>query len=86
LKQNKVRLYTLSTCSHCKAAKRFLSEHGIEYEYTDVDLLEGKERADMIEEVRRYNPRCTFPTILIGDEVIIGNNPEVLGRALGIKA
>lgn len=86
MKQNKVRLYTLSTCSHCKAAKRFLSEHGIEYEYTDVDLLEGKERADMIEEVRRYNPRCTFPTILIGDEVIIGNNPEVLGRALGIKA
>ena len=30
------KLYSLSTCSHCKACKRFLGECGIEYEFTDV--------------------------------------------------
>jgi glutaredoxin len=83
--QKRVRMYTLSTCSHCKAAKRWMSDHGIEYDFTDVDLLEGKDRTDMINEVRSYNPNCTFPTILIGDEVIVGNDESKLKNALDIK-
>lgn len=83
--QKRVRMYTLSTCSHCKAAKRWMSDHGIEYDFTDVDLLEGQDRTDMINEVRSYNPNCTFPTILIGDEVIVGNDESKLKNALDIK-
>jgi glutaredoxin len=49
----------------------------------DVDLLQGKEREAIIEEVGRYNPGLTFPTILIGDEVIIGFNEDKLRKALG---
>jgi glutaredoxin len=80
--QKRVKMYTLSTCSHCKAAKKWMADHGIEYEYTDVDLLKGQERTDMINEIRRYNPNCTFPTILIGDEVIVGNEEARLEKAL----
>jgi glutaredoxin-like protein NrdH len=80
--QKRVRMYTLSTCSHCKAAKKWMNDHGIEYDYTDVDLLTGQERTDMINEVRSYNSNCTFPTILIGDEVIVGNDEEKLRKAL----
>lgn len=83
--QKRVRMYTLSTCSHCKAAKKWMSDHGIEYDFTDVDLLEGQDRTDMINEVRSYNPNCTFPTILIGDEVIVGNDESKLKNALDIK-
>ncbi len=83
--QKIVRMYTLSTCSHCKAAKKWMSDHGIEYDFTDVDLLEGQDRTDMINEVRSYNPNCTFPTILIGDEVIVGNDESKLKNALDIK-
>lgn len=80
--QKRVKMYTLSTCSHCKAAKKWMADHGIEYEYTDVDLLKGQERTDMINEIRRYNPNCTFPTILIGDEVIVGNEEARLEKTL----
>jgi glutaredoxin-like protein NrdH len=80
-----VKMYTLSTCSHCKAAKKFMADHGIEFEYTDVDLLEGQEQAAIVEEVKKYNPRCSFPTILIGDRVIIGNREDEIKEALGIS-
>lgn len=80
----KVKMYTLSTCSHCKAAKKWMEDHGVEYDYVDVDLLQGQERKDMIREVREHNPNTTFPTILIGDEVIVGNEESKLKAALGL--
>ena len=40
----KVKIYTLSTCSHCKAAKKFLNENQIIFDATDVDLLQGADR------------------------------------------
>ncbi|MDD4857075.1 MAG: glutaredoxin family protein [Candidatus Krumholzibacteria bacterium] len=84
--QNKqVKMYTLSTCSHCKAAKKLMNDLGVQYTYVDVDLLPGKERADMIEEVKSFNPACSFPTILIGDTVIVGNREDRIREALGLK-
>jgi glutaredoxin-like protein NrdH len=82
--QEKVKLYTLSTCSHCKATKRFLSECKVEYEFTDVDLLQGDERAAILEDVRRFNPACTFPTIIIGNKVIVGFKEDEIKEALGL--
>ena len=46
-----VKLYTLSTCSHCKSTKKFLNECTIQYEFVDVDLLEGDERKAIIEDI-----------------------------------
>ncbi|MBW1801728.1 MAG: glutaredoxin family protein [Deltaproteobacteria bacterium] len=79
-----VQIYTLSTCSHCKATKKFLGECGIKYEFTDVDLLQGEERAAILEDVRKFNPRCSFPTIVIGDQVIVGYKEEEIKSALGL--
>lgn len=79
-----VKMYTLSTCGHCKAAKRFLDECQIKYEFTDVDLLEGEERAAILEDVRKWNPNCSFPTIIIGDKVIVGNKEDEIREALGL--
>jgi glutaredoxin-like protein NrdH len=80
----KVKIYTLSTCSHCKATKKFLNDHGIPYSCKDVDLLTGEERMKTIEEVKKYNPACSFPTILIDDKIIIGFNEQAIREALGI--
>ena len=82
--QKPVKMYTLSTCIHCKAAKKLLNDCKIKYEFTDVDLLEGKERQAILEEVKRWNPRCSFPTIIIGDKVIIGNKEDEIKEALGL--
>jgi len=80
----KVKIYTLSTCSHCKAAKKFLNDNNIAFDATDVDLLQGAAREAAIEEVKKFNARCTFPTILVGDKVIVGFNEQQVREALGL--
>lgn len=79
-----VKMYTLSTCHHCKAAKKFLTGCGVAFEFTDVDLLTGAEREAILAEVRRLNPACSFPTIIIGDQVIVGNDEAKIKKALGL--
>jgi glutaredoxin-like protein NrdH len=80
-----IKLYTLSTCSHCIRTKRFFKENGIDMEFTDVDLLTGAERERIMDEVRKFNPDCSFPTICIGETIIIGFNEEKIKKALDIK-
>ncbi|HOJ15329.1 MAG TPA: glutaredoxin family protein [Deltaproteobacteria bacterium] len=80
-----VMMFTLSTCSHCKAAKRFLNEHNVEFSFKDVDLLEAGEREEALDEVRGYNPKLTFPTIVIdGRQVIVGFQDREIKEALGL--
>ena len=79
-----VKMYTLSTCSHCKAAKKFMSNNGVDYEFVDVDLLKGTDQAAAIERVRERNPRLSFPTIIIGDLVIVGFQEGQIREALGL--
>ena len=79
-----VKIYTLSTCSHCKATKKFLNDCAVKYEFTDVDLIDPQERAAILEEIKKWNPRCSFPTIIIGDKVIVGYREEEIKEALGL--
>ena len=81
---NDVMMYTLSTCGHCKATKKFLGECGVKYEFTDVDMLDGEERAAILEDVKKFNPRCSFPTIIIGETVIVGFKEKEIREALGL--
>ncbi|MFH1153794.1 MAG: glutaredoxin family protein [Pseudomonadota bacterium] len=80
----KAKLYSLSTCSHCKSVKRFLSECKVQYDFVDVDTLVGDERKAIIDDIKKLNPRCSFPTILIGDTVIVGFQEDKIKEALGI--
>jgi glutaredoxin-like protein NrdH len=82
-KKIKPKLYTLSTCVHCKATKRFLKEHGIEFDYKDVDKLDGEERDEVRAEVMRLSDG-RFPTIVIGKKVIVGFQEDKLKEALGL--
>ena len=82
--ENIVKLYTLSTCSHCRATKEFLNDCSVKYDFEDVDLLEGEERKAILEDVRKWNPKCSFPTIVIGDKVIAGFKENEIKEALGI--
>jgi len=79
-----VKIYTLSTCSHCKATKKLLNDCKVKYDFKDVDLLKGEERAAIIEDVKKWNPRCSFPTIIIGDKVIVGHKEKEIKEALGL--
>jgi glutaredoxin-like protein NrdH len=79
-----VKIYTLSTCPHCKAVKKFLDECSVKYDFTDVDLLAGQERRAILEDVRKVNVLCSFPTIIIGERVIVGYDERAIKEALGI--
>jgi len=79
-----VKVFSLSTCSHCKTAKKYLSECTIKYEFVDVDMLKGDERKAIIEDVKKFNPRCSFPTIIIGNKVIVGFKEKEIKEALGM--
>ena len=79
-----VKLYSLSTCSHCKSTKKFLSDCTVMYDFIDVDLLQGEERKAILEDVKKFNPKCSFPTIIIGDKVIVGFKENEIREALGL--
>lgn len=81
--RGKVMLYALSTCPWCRRTKRLLEKLGVAYDYVDVDLLEGDERDAIDREVKKWNPRFNFPTLVINDEeVISGYQPEEIEEAL----
>lgn len=79
-----IKIFSLSTCSHCKSTKKLLDECVVEYDFTDVDLLTGAEREAALQEVRKLNPSCSFPTIVIGDKVIVGYREGEIRKALGL--
>lgn len=79
-----VKMFTLSTCSHCKSTKKFLDACAVQYEFTDVDLLDEQERVAILEDLKRWNPRCSFPTIIIGNKVIVGFREAEIREALGL--
>ena len=81
----KVRFFALSTCGWCKKTKRFLDAHNVNYEIDYVDLLSGAEKARIMAEMERWNPRRTFPTVVIDDrEVVIGFQEDRLREVLGL--
>jgi len=79
-----VKIFSLSTCSHCKATKRLLDECTVQYDFVDVDLLEGEERKAILEDVKKFNPRCSFPTVVIGKTVVVGYKEDKIKEALGV--
>jgi len=79
---DKVKLYALSTCGHCKKTKELLQNKGVDYDCTEVDQLEGQERQEAIEEVKQYNPSLSFPTLVVGDKCVVGYKKEEIEEAL----
>ena len=82
--QENVKLFALTTCIHCKNTKEFLNKCGVEFECVDVDKLEGEARKKVLDEIKQINPSCSFPTVVIGDKVIIGFRKEEIREALNL--
>jgi glutaredoxin len=79
-----IMLYALSTCGWCKKTKELLNNMGIEYDYVFVDLLEGNERDTVMQAVEKWNPACSFPTLVINNnKCIVGYKEEEIREAVG---
>ncbi|MFO8033295.1 MAG: glutaredoxin family protein [Desulfohalobiaceae bacterium] len=77
-----IMLYALSTCIHCKRTKEFLDQLGIEYDVVYVDRLAGEERNQAIEEVKKFNPALSFPTLVAGEDCIVGFKKDQIEKAV----
>ena len=76
-------LYALSTCPWCKKTKQLLNDMGVEYYYADVDLMTADEKDTTMRIVEKWNPRCSFPTLVIDDnKCIVGFQEDEIRKAL----
>ena len=55
-----IKLYGLSSCSHCKSLRNFLIDSDVEFDWTYVDMLVGEERNQTMKELKAFNPSCSF--------------------------
>jgi glutaredoxin len=79
-----ITLYAISTCVWCKRTKKLLGDLGVKYNYIFVDQLDKKTRDEVEQEVTKWNPRCSFPTMVINnDRAIIGFQEDEIREALG---
>ena len=82
--KGKVILYTLSTCIWCRKVKDLLGQLGVEYSYVDVDLLEESEKSKVVDNIKKWNPTCSFPTMVLNDKkCIVGFAEDEIKTELG---
>jgi glutaredoxin len=79
---NAIKIYTVSTCNHCKAAKEFFDNYGVTYDCKEIDTASEKDQPALMEEVKKFNPACTVPTIIVGDKIIVGFKEKLLREIL----
>jgi len=76
----KVKVYSTPTCPWCHRAKEFLDEIGVEYE--DINVAENQEAA---QEMVEKSGQRGVPVIMIGDDIIVGFNPDAIKKALNME-
>jgi glutaredoxin len=59
----KVQMYGVSWCGDCRAARRFLTNHGVEFTEIDID----KDREAATELVRRVGKRAVPQLVIDGE-------------------
>ena len=65
--------------------QQFLEEQEVAFDYVYVDLLQGQEREEVLEQIRRWNPATSFPTVVVDDGMcVVGYKPERIKAALGL--
>jgi len=83
--KGKILLYALSTCIWCKKTKEFLDKLGVDYSYIYVDLLDEDDKDKAMEDIKKWNPSCSFPTLVFNNKkCIIGYKEDEIKEVLGL--
>jgi len=75
-------LLAISTCPRCTRIKKFLEKHRISTKIVDVDLLSFGEKKEIYQFLRSINPRLSFPTLIVGELAVIGEDYEGIMEVL----
>lgn len=72
-----VKVYSTETCPWCDKAKEYLKSLNIEFESVSVS---GDKQAAM--ELVRKTCQMGVPVVQVGEEYIVGYNPDAISAAL----
>lgn len=76
-------IYALSTCNHCKKTRAFLDENKVPYTLIYIDTYPKPLYKILLEKLKIYNPRGSYPTIrLANGQIITGFREQALREAL----
>ncbi|MDD3940203.1 MAG: glutaredoxin family protein [Candidatus Pacebacteria bacterium] len=79
-KIKKIEIYSTPTCHFCNMAKDWFKEKGLAY--TEYDVAKDiQKRKEMVE----LTGQLGVPVIKIGEEVLVGFNPNKISEALSSK-
>jgi len=80
----KVFMYALSTCPWCRKAKNFFNDNNILYECVDYDLVDETEQERIMDDMLSHGGSGSFPYVRIGEQVVVGWNPDKYAELLGL--
>lgn len=82
-KKHDIVLYALSTCGWCKRVKRLLDAEDVAYRFVFMDNLEPEIKAELKNHLRKHNPSCSYPTLIVNEsKVVIGFEEDDIKKAL----
>jgi glutaredoxin len=64
--------------------KKFLEEHNVNARTIDVDLLPLDEKKRHFKFLLTNNPTLAFPTLMVGDEAVIGEDYDGVREVLNL--
>ena len=78
-----IRLFSLSTCYHCKTLRKMLEKYAVPFEFLELDEMNEEKRDAALAELQsRVGNRPVFPTLFIGDAVVEGGDRRAVLDAL----
>jgi len=77
-------LLAISTCPRCQRMKTFLRKFGVNAVIVDVDLLNPSDKRAHLRFLQPINPRLSFPTLIVGEVAVIGEDYDGIKEVLGL--
>ena len=74
-----ITVFTTTTCAYCQMLKKYLTMKGYEYNVVNLD-----DDPDKRQELLEKTGAMTVPITQVDDEFVIGWNPSLLNKALGV--
>lgn len=78
---SRIVIYALSTCPWCKKARQFFTDCDVPFDCIEYDLADADKQEQIMRDLGDY-ATSGFPIVRIGNEVIVGYNPERYKKAL----
>jgi glutaredoxin len=70
-----ITIYGLSTCPWCRKTKALFAKSGAAFAYTDYDLADAGTQKQIMGELEQVGA-SGFPFVRVGDQVVLGYQPE----------